>query len=135
MSTSWSSNLAVNRPSSGTRRSATSMSERILILTTMASWKRLGGVVRVVEDAVDPVAHDYLLLERLDVNVGRALGDGLPQDEVHQLDDRGVLGPVPQFLFAELLESSRVVDAQFDPRALDDVLEVLARPSRCGRPL
>ncbi len=48
--------------------------------------------VRVAQHAVHAVPHDELALERLEVNVAGALADGLDQDFVDQLDDRGVLG-------------------------------------------
>ena len=45
-----------------------------------------------VEHAVDAVADAELLLVGLDVDVRRVALDGVGEDQVHELDDRGVLG-------------------------------------------
>ena len=50
----------------------------------------------LVQDAVDAVADPEGLLVRLDVDVRGPLLDGVGEDQVHQLDDRGILGRLPQ---------------------------------------
>jgi hypothetical protein len=67
------------------------------------------GLHDVVEDPVDAVADPEGFLVGLDVDVRRRLLDRVGQDQVHQLDDRGVLGGL-----AEL-------------RGVDGVLVVLQR--------
>ena len=50
----------------------------------------LGMLSRLDADAVDAVAHADAVGHRLDVNVGGPHADGLGDDQVDQLDDRGV---------------------------------------------
>ena len=70
------------RPSCGTRRSA---------MLSHGDVRRL----HLVERAVHAVADLEVLLERLDVDVGRAVHDALVEDHVHELDDGvGVRGGV-----------------------------------------
>ena len=63
---------------------------------TIAAWNRrkLGGTGTCCEHAVDAVAQAELVLERLDVHVGRAHLDRLGQHLVDEADDRRVLGGV-----------------------------------------
>ena len=42
-----------------------------------------------MQNAVDAVANAQIVLERLDVNVGRPLMDGFANDLVNELHDRG----------------------------------------------
>ncbi len=63
-----------------------------------------GGRHLLGEHAVDAVAHPELLLVRLDVDVARALLDGVEQHHVDQADDRRVLAGL-----LELEEVGRVV--------------------------
>ena len=49
---------------------------------------------RLGQHAVDAVADDGALLERLDVDVGGPRLDPLIDDQVHQLDDRGLFAPL-----------------------------------------
>ena len=63
----------------------------------------------VVQHAVDAVADLQLVLERLDVDVRRALLDGAVDEHVHQPDDRRLAGEVAQvvdvlFVVGEELE-------------------------------
>jgi len=48
-----------------------------------------------VEDAVDPEPDTQIGLGRLDVDVGRPVGHRLGDEEVHELDDGGVLDGLP----------------------------------------
>ena len=78
----------------------------------------LGRGFDVVQDAVDPVAHLQVLLERLDVNVARPRLDRLGDDQVDEPDDGGLRGQVFQLfdildLVREALDVA-VVDALDD---------------------
>ena len=64
----------------------------------------LGRRRRVHQHAVDAVAQPQRLLERLDVDVAGAVFDGLDQDEVGQLDDRGFLAGGGQLVEVDLLD-------------------------------
>ena len=55
------------------------------------------GLHHVVEHAVHPVADTEGFLVRLDMDIRRPFLDGVGQDQVHQFDDRGVLGGLAQF--------------------------------------
>ncbi len=57
----------------------------------------------LVEHAVDAVAHPEELLVRLDMDIGRLLLDGVGENKVDQLDDRGVLGGALQRADIDLL--------------------------------
>ena len=41
-----------------------------------------------MQNSVDPIPNPQIVLERLDVNVGRALDNRLANDLVHEFDDR-----------------------------------------------
>ena len=69
------------------------MSSEAMILRRLmiAFFSLSGGVISSCEHAVDAVAHAELLLVGLDVDVARALLDGVEQDHVDEADDRRVL--------------------------------------------
>ena len=50
----------------------------------------------LVQHAVDAVAHDQAILERLDMDVGRARLECLGEQQVHEANDRGLGGEVLQ---------------------------------------
>ena len=64
----------------------------------------LGRRGRVHQDAIDAVAQPQRLLKRLDVDVAGAVFDGLNQDEVGQLDDRGFLAGGRQLVEIDLFD-------------------------------
>ena len=51
-----------------------------------------------MENAVDPVAHLQIFFKRLDMNVARAVFNGLGDHQVDQPDDRGLGGQILQLL-------------------------------------
>ena len=57
----------------------------------------------LVEHAVDAEADAEHLLVRLDVDVARALADGVGQERVHQADDRRLLGGALELLEVDLV--------------------------------
>jgi hypothetical protein len=68
------------RPSCGTRFSARDDRE----------LQALGRCVHLEQHAVDPVAHPETPFQRLQVDIRGPPADGLGDERVHQLDDRGV---------------------------------------------
>ena len=84
----------------------------------------------VVQHAVDAVADLELVLERLDVDVGRALLDGAVDEQVHQPDDRRLAGEVAQVVDVLLVVGEELeIAVAVIPGA---VLAVAAR--RCRTP-
>ena len=59
-----------------------------------AGGEALRHAVRDVQHAVDAVAHDQLVLLRLDVDVGRAVLGRLEDHRVDEADERGIRDPV-----------------------------------------
>ena len=92
------------RPSCGSRFSAMSSFDMIL----MRDDDRVAELHRrahdVVEDPVDAVADAQLLLVRLDVDVARALLDRRHQHDVHEPDDRRFFALLGERLGADLLQ-------------------------------
>ena len=58
----------------------------------MAFLSFMRGLHDVIEDAVNAEPDPEVLFVGLDMDIRRVLLDGVHEDEVHQLDDRGVLG-------------------------------------------
>ncbi len=83
--------LSLMRPSCGRRRSAMSSDAMILMRLVMRVLQLERRRHLLGEHAVDAVAHAELLLVRLDVDVARALLDGVEEDHVDEADDRRVL--------------------------------------------
>ena len=79
------------RPSCGLRFSAMSIDDMIFRREMMPSWIAAVGLLHLVQHAVDAEPHRELLLARLDVDVARAVVDGLRDEQVHEADDRGVV--------------------------------------------
>ena len=63
-----------------------------------AAESRRGGDLDLVQHAVDPVAHDQPVLERLDVDVGGARVERVGDEQRHQPDHRRLGGEVLQLL-------------------------------------
>ena len=95
------------RPSCGSRFSAMSSFDMIL----MRERDRVAELHRrahdVVENPVDAVPDAQLLLVRLDVDVARALLNRRHQHDVHQPDDRRFLALLGERLGADLLRAPR----------------------------
>ena len=70
---------------------------------------------RLVQDAVDAVADAQLVLRRLEMNVRRAVLEGLPDDLVDELDDAGFLVALGDFLV--------LADQQFERLVLGHLVE------------
>ena len=68
----------------------------ILMREVMASRSFSGGVMIVLQHAVDAEPHAEFLLVRLDVNVAGAALDGVRQDQVYELDDGRFVGRLLQ---------------------------------------
>jgi len=62
-----------------------------LMRELIAEWGLLGLADHVVEHAIDAVADDELLLERLDVDVGGLFLHGPEEQRIDELDHRGVV--------------------------------------------
>ena len=58
----------------------------------MAALQLVRRAHHLVEHAVDAEPHPERLLVRFDVDVARALADGLGDQPVHELHDRRLLG-------------------------------------------
>ena len=94
-----------SRPSCGLRRSAMSMSLMIFSRLVTPDGDRLGRAHDLVQHAVDPVADPQAVLGRLDVDVAGPVLDGLGDEHVDVLDDRGVLDDLADL--GELVLASR----------------------------
>ena len=95
-STWWPSIVRLTRPSCGTRRSAMSRSAMIFTRLMTPETMRLGIVVVSSSTPSMRKRTRRSLAVGLEVDVGRALLDGLGDDLVDELDDRLVVGGVAQ---------------------------------------
>ena len=77
---------------------------------------------RVVENAVDAIADQHLGLHRLDMNIGGALHDGVPQKRVDDAHNRQVLGHLLEVVAGKVLIALRD-DADLPRLGRDDVAE------------
>ena len=58
---------------------------------------------RVVEDAVNAVADQHFVFHRFDMDIGRALHDGVPQERIDNAHDRQILGHLLHVIAREVL--------------------------------
>ena len=79
---------------------------------------------RVVENAVNTVAHQNLGLHRLNMDVGGALHDGVPQKRIHDTHDRQILGHLLDVIAREIF-SVLCDDANLTRLGRDDVSELI----------
>ena len=80
-----------SRPSWGTRRSAMSISAMILSRLMTPDWIDLRRAHDLVQHAVDAEPDPQIAFARLDVDVGGPVRDRLGDEQVDELDDRGVV--------------------------------------------
>ena len=85
----------------------------------------LGEGVALGEDAVDAVAHGDAVVVRFDVDVRRALAQGLHEDAVDELDDRRVDAVAHDLLAREFGEVVHLFDGvqRILPDSALDVIE------------
>ncbi len=88
--------LSFMRPSCGSLRSDMSSSDMIFRRLVRAAREPHRRLHRLVEHSVHPVAHAEGFFIGLYMDVARALGYGVGQDEVHELYDGRVLDRLPQ---------------------------------------
>ena len=106
------------RPSCGSRFSLMSSLDMILMRLVIASRILIGRVHHRVQHAVDAVPDAILFFVRLDVNVARAALDRICQNQVHQFDDRRLLGsfskasPGPSPVFRSQLQIRAVISVR-----------------------
>ncbi|MBT9175586.1 MAG: hypothetical protein DDT22_01266 [candidate division WS2 bacterium] len=82
----------------------------------------LRQIHRIVEDAVDTIPHQHLGLHRLDMNVGRVLYDGVPQERVDDAHYWQVFGHFLKVVAGEVF-ASFCDDADLPRLGRDDVSE------------
>src|SRR3989344_4415575 len=78
---------------------------------------------RVVEDAVNAVAHKHFVLHRLDVDIGGASGDRVEQERVHDTHNREIFSHLLELLTREL--SPLLDERELLGLARDDVTELI----------
>ena len=127
--------LSPTRPSCGTRRSAMSRSRHDLHAADDAGDHAPRHGRGVLEHAVDAEAHAQLAAVGREVDVGRALLDGLGDDPVDELDDRRVVGRLAQVddlgcACLLLLDEGGLHDVVEARQARDERGDVLARGDR-----
>ena len=134
MSISRSSSPTLTRPSCGRRRSEMSSSARILMREITPGTMRGGDDGRVAQHAVDAEADAQARVVGIEVDVRRALVDGLGQDRADEGDRGRVLGGGAQVVDLDDLRQVRqvvaygVADRRVETvHAADEDLQVLGR--------